>query len=556
MARKKLKQVAKPTSPSAVEVLNRSGVKPVDSTPLDGSKQKVCDPILEASARGSIAGHQEDPYILEPYSPSVSQTLGEGDSSSGTKEAMKSDGLCLLLSEASSGNHVVEEPNAAPGKDQGQAALVDVGSDHPEQLRVASMEGQSIVPTAARGADQSLEGQTKAATPWVGLFKDNRQQKKGLLLNAFEVEGNRAVIELQDVDEIEKDWGFCLVGFIAGNFPGKDALLRLCDSWGVNYQFFTHSSGWLVFKFPDADSREVVMQKGPFSVFGRPLLLKYMAPDFDFDLKPPLLVPVWVSLPNLPLSCWSARALGKITSIIGRPITTDGLTASKERISFARVMVEIDPSKELKRSIEIQLPSGRIRQQKVVYENEPKFCSMCKILGHTAAACKRNASKAQGRVSAGAKPSRAIPKSKVLEPSPHDVVSRAKEDTSKSRQDASFPQSDGGAGQIVGDGGHDSLKGKEAEIESSSLQAPPIPCNDGPKGPFRTVMYRKLRNGKAVGSLNARHIEDVVTHLEVVLTEQASTNPGAPVVKGSKGQENSSISINERLKGPALPALT
>ena len=105
-----------------------------------------------------------------------------------------------------------------------------------------------------------------------------------------------------------------------------------------------------------------------------------------------------------------------------------------------------------------------------------------------------------------------------MEPSPHDV-SRVKADTSKSRHDASLPQSDGGVSQVVGVVGHSRLKGKEAEIETSSLQAPPIPCNDGPEGPFQTIMYRKQRNGKSVGSLNDHHTEDVVAHLEVVLTE-------------------------------------
>ena len=70
----------------------------------------------------------------------------------------------------------------------------------------------------------------KPTALWVGLFKDNKHKYQGLSLPAFEIQGNRAILETQDVDEVEKAWGFCLVGFIVGKFPGKETLLNLYDS--------------------------------------------------------------------------------------------------------------------------------------------------------------------------------------------------------------------------------------------------------------------------------------------------------------------------------------
>lgn len=43
--------------------------------------------------------------------------------------------------------------------------------------------------------------------------------------------------------------GICLVGYIAGRFLGKRALLKMCDGWKVKYHYFIHQSRWLVFKF-------------------------------------------------------------------------------------------------------------------------------------------------------------------------------------------------------------------------------------------------------------------------------------------------------------------
>lgn len=47
---------------------------------------------------------------------------------------------------------------------------------------------------------------------------------------------------------------------------------------------------------------------------------------------------------------------------------TDKLTKTLDRISFARILVEIDIAKELVRSIEIELPSGKVINQPIHYE--------------------------------------------------------------------------------------------------------------------------------------------------------------------------------------------
>ncbi|XP_022872936.1 uncharacterized protein LOC111391888 [Olea europaea var. sylvestris] len=99
-----------------------------------------------------------------------------------------------------------------------------------------------------------------------------------------------------------------------------------------------------------------------------------MPPCFEFDDEEVSTMPVWVKLSGLPLDCWNSRVLSKIASKIGKPISTDKLTATKGRLSYARALVEIDASKELV----------------VEYEHEPKFCANCKMLGHTTKACNTN----------------------------------------------------------------------------------------------------------------------------------------------------------------------
>ena len=95
-------------------------------------------------------------------------------------------------------------------------------------------------------------------------------------------------------------------------------------------------------------------------MFGCPLMLKIMSACFEFaDNFGSVLV--WINLPGLPIECWHPNALGKIASKVGKPIVMDKMTASLERVSFARVLVEIDASKELTWNVRIKLPAINFR---------------------------------------------------------------------------------------------------------------------------------------------------------------------------------------------------
>ncbi|KAJ6947099.1 hypothetical protein NC651_001710 [Populus alba x Populus x berolinensis] len=96
---------------------------------------------------------------------------------------------------------------------------------------------------------------------------------------------------------------------------------------------------------------------------------------------------VWVKFPNLPLKCWSPRCLAKIASKLGTPIQSDQLTFNMMRISYAKVLVELNLLADLKSSIVINLPNGTTLNQPVIYETLPRFCTLCKVLGHKTGAC-------------------------------------------------------------------------------------------------------------------------------------------------------------------------
>ncbi|KAI5670954.1 hypothetical protein M9H77_11318 [Catharanthus roseus] len=164
---------------------------------------------------------------------------------------------------------------------------------------------------------------------FVSLFKDNRNPSKGITL--YKVENQDDVVELEEeeVHDVIKTWGYALVGYVVGGFPGT-------------------------------------------------------------------LMPVWFTLLELPVNLWAEKALAKIYSKIGEPLCTDAMTEKRERVSYAQTLIEVDVTKELATEVYIKLPNGNSREQFVIYENVPKFCSFCKMLGHSIDGCKKKEQEVTG----------------------------------------------------------------------------------------------------------------------------------------------------------------
>ena len=165
--------------------------------------------------------------------------------------------------------------------------------------------------------------------------------------------------------------------------------------WKCEATLSMHESGWLVYKFQNEEDKCSVLCGGPYLVYGRPLILRSMSEYFDFSTSEMTQVPVWIKFPNLPLKCWTPRCLSKLASVLGKPIQSDKLIATKERVSYARVLVEVDLLADLRSSINVTLPNGNTLIQRVIYETLPKFCKHCKVLGHSTRVCSKGKEEAR-----------------------------------------------------------------------------------------------------------------------------------------------------------------
>lgn len=98
--------------------------------------------------------------------------------------------------------------------------------------------------------------------------------------------------------------------------------------------------------------------RGSYTIHRKPMFLHECKPDFKKQEDMIWTLPFWVVFLQLPLVYWGEASIGKIVSALGKPLMTDECTAKKLRVSYERVLIEIDVTRELKSHVNIRGPGG------------------------------------------------------------------------------------------------------------------------------------------------------------------------------------------------------
>lgn len=72
------------------------------------------------------------------------------------------------------------------------------------------------------------------------------------------------------------------------------------------------------------------------------MFLHEWTPEFTLQENMIGTLHIWVTLPQLPLSFWGDSSIGKIISALGKPLMDNECTTTKLRVSYARVLIEVD----------------------------------------------------------------------------------------------------------------------------------------------------------------------------------------------------------------------
>ena len=101
--------------------------------------------------------------------------------------------------------------------------------------------------------------------------------------------------------------------------------------------------------------------------------------SLDFNISK---LPVWIHLGNVSLELFTQKGLSYIASGLGNPLYMDRITAGQQRLSYAKIYVEIEASKEIPKSIEVELGNGSVISISVEVLWLPPKCSRCCIFLH------------------------------------------------------------------------------------------------------------------------------------------------------------------------------
>ncbi|KAL8139694.1 LOW QUALITY PROTEIN: hypothetical protein V2J09_005715 [Rumex salicifolius] len=105
---------------------------------------------------------------------------------------------------------------------------------------------------------------------------------------------------------------------------------------------------------PAGEDLVSILEQGPWMLGGqRPFILRRCHEGMELNLSCLTFVPIWITLPNLDVRFWSEHMLARIGYAIGTPILTDFNSAHQQKLSFARVMVEINAQTKLLSEIQL-----------------------------------------------------------------------------------------------------------------------------------------------------------------------------------------------------------
>ncbi|XP_039007850.1 uncharacterized protein LOC120135690 [Hibiscus syriacus] len=189
------------------------------------------------------------------------------------------------------------------------------------------------------------------------------------------------------------DWKLSIVGQFLGPAPNFMTLQRIIETqWrkalqGSRLQVSIAGTNLYIFSFTSKVARDWVLENGPWHILNKPLILRKWEPNLkrlNFNLTK---IPIWVHLYNVPLELFSQIGLSYIASGIRVPISMDSVTASKTRLEFAKICVEISVNDDIPKHIDVILQDGSTSSIFVEIPWMPPRCRKCKTFGHNDKNC-------------------------------------------------------------------------------------------------------------------------------------------------------------------------
>ncbi|XP_056695259.1 uncharacterized protein [Spinacia oleracea] len=205
------------------------------------------------------------------------------------------------------------------------------------------------------------------AVPTNSGHEGNRRATKGMKLSFIAPTIRNcnltACLQVNEVASESAKWASSVILYVVGDQPTLKYINTFIEkNWNCVTQpeVLLHNDGYFVIRFGTLNERNEVLFLGPYTIANKPVIVKAWTSDFDFNSEILKVVPLWIQLPNFPLNCWGTDSLSRIGSALGTPLFADECTSKQSRISFARMLVEIDVTRPIMQKVMVQEPSGKL----------------------------------------------------------------------------------------------------------------------------------------------------------------------------------------------------
>lgn len=142
-----------------------------------------------------------------------------------------------------------------------------------------------------------------------------------------------------------------------------------------------------IFKFENNQTKTWVLERGPWFIAQKHLLLKNWTLSYTFDKLDVSKFPIWIRLKNAPMKLFTSEGISHIASVVGTPLCLDNATENRRRIQFAMICVEVGQGEDIPDSIVVDIEEVGEITVYVEYLYKPKVCSLCGKFGNADQSC-------------------------------------------------------------------------------------------------------------------------------------------------------------------------
>lgn len=209
------------------------------------------------------------------------------------------------------------------------------------------------------------------------------------------MENVKIKIDASDIQPELDYWNSALICYIVGANPPTAVMegfvRQIWRNMGVD-KVAVIRKGIFIVRLTTMENRDNILLGNMAFFDSKPLIVKAWEPDMNVQKDDLTVIPIWIQL-HLDFKYWGVNCWKKITSPIGKFLKTDQATEKRDKLMYARVMVEVMIDQDFPDQLSFINEKGIDVVFGVTYEWKPDLCDHCKKMGHNTEECRKEVRK-------------------------------------------------------------------------------------------------------------------------------------------------------------------